>query len=330
LKKYLIGFELDNAGNSEDLQLTLDSYLSVLQSAQAFASESPEIECEVAVVLSQSLGTDLLDELQQAQRQHRNLTFKLIMNEQGTYFGAKNATVNVADGADSVIFCDSDCLYERDFVSKILSPFSEPKVGVVYGVTYPRLSGDSGFERRASLWWQFPPEEIGYSRVWTTSQWMNNMAARLSLLQAEPFPEVIFQTQEDTNQMQLKVEGVLWKKRLQSKGEAFFASDATAYHRIFSSWDEFNERQLEHGLASAFMSAHENRGPIHNFLAPAGDPVRRLFGLFGLVLKGEIRISTFVASLPLFATSLFWRLRGSWAYRNSSLASTDPHDEKEV
>lgn len=198
--------------------------------------------------------------------------------------------------------------------------FQDPQVEVVFGQTFPLLSDASGFQKRAALWWQFPPKAIGYGAVWKNSQWLNNMAARSKLLRHKPFPEVTVVRGRQSQKHQIKVEGVLWKQELQREGVRFGSVEATSEHRIFSTWAEFNDRQFEHGLASAFMSSRYGKNSFYAVLSPAGDPVRQLYGMVGLVLRGHLGLWLLLSSLPLFASSLIWRLRGSAAFQKSLVA----------
>jgi hypothetical protein len=143
------------------------------------------------------------------------------------------------------------------------------------------------------------------------------MAARSKLLRHKPFQEVTVVRGRQSQRHQIKVEGVLWKQELQREGVRFGSVEATSEHRIFSTWAEFNDRQFEHGLASAFMSSRHGKNSFYAVLSPVGDPVRQLFGSIGLVLRGHLGLWLLLSSLPLFASSLVWRLRGSAAFEKS-------------
>lgn len=312
-----VGFELDNAEASNDVDLILSSYESVLASASSLVRQEPGSKCVVALVHSAKLSQALLTKLRGIENNYPHIENSVVENASGSYFGAKNASAGLAEKADVVVFCDSDCIYEVDFVTKILGGFQDPQVDVVFGQTYPLLSDASGFQKRAALWWKFPPKAIGYGTVWKKSQWLNNMAARSNLLRHKPFQEVTVVRGSQSQKHQIKVEGVLWKQELQRQGVRFGSVEATSEHRIFSTWAEFNARQFEHGLASAFMSSRHGKNSFYAVLSPAGDPVRQLFGMAELVLRGHLRLSLLLSSLPLFASSLVWRLRGSAAFHKS-------------
>ena len=318
--RFAIGFELDNAEAIDDIELILTSYESLLASASLHFEQEPESKCLVALVHSDQLSPALLTKLTGVQRNFTHLDYTVVANTSGSYFGAKNASAGLSHETDYVIFCDSDCIYEVDFVTKIFAGFQDPEVDVVFGETYPLLSHASGFQKRAALWWQFPPRTIGYGAVWKKSQWLNNMAARSKLLKHKPFPEVTVVHGRQSQSHQIKVEGVIWKQELQREGVRFGAVEATSKHRIFSTWAEFNDRQFEHGLASAFMSSRNGKNPFYAVLSPVGDPVRKLFGIIGLALRGKVSVWLLLSSLPLFASSLVWRLRGSVAFQKSLVA----------
>jgi hypothetical protein len=242
--RFAIGFELDNAEAIDDIELILASYDSLLASTNLFLEQEPESKCLVALVHSDKLGPALRTKLTGVQSNYTHLDYTVVANTSGSYFGAKNASAGLAEHADLVIFCDSDCIYEVDFVTKILAGFQDPEVDVVFGETYPLLSDASGFQKRAALWWLFPPRTIGYGAVWKKSQWLNNMAARSKLLSHKPFPEVTVVHGRQSQSHQIKVEGVLWKQELQREGVRFGSVEATSEHRIFSTWAEFNDRQF--------------------------------------------------------------------------------------
>lgn len=314
---YLICFELDNAESMGQLDLVSESFESVLASASAHDLDHPDSRGRVAVVFSDKLDTQMLRVLQTMQDSYPKLEFELIPNISGSYFGAKNTIVEHAGDSEVVIFCDSDCVYELEFVGKMLKSFSDLSQGVVFGETYPNLSKASSFNQRAALWWLFPPREIGYGTVWNNSHWFNNMAVKSSILRTEPFPEVSVCVDGEDEPRQIKVEGVLWTKRLVDRGIKFGNVMAISEHRIFDTWSEFNQRQFVQGLATAFMSAEDNHSTLYIVVSPLGEPVRKLVELSRQSLEGGVKFGHLVTSLPFFMSSLWWRLLGSIAFRNA-------------
>ena len=329
--KVQIGFELDNAENIPEVNLVLDAYRSVLESANLFIRENRESSCIVTNVTSAEPRMSFLSQIRDMQKQYPELGFRSLNNPDGTYFGAKNCVASDSLNSDIVVFCDSDCLYDLDYISEMVETLRGTKSQVVYGQTFPALSLDSNFQEKAALWWIFPPQEIGYGLGWPRSQWMNNVAVDAKLLHGLRFPQISVQVDRESGFRQIKVEGELWKELAQSSGATVQASQAKAHHRIFSSWSEFNNRQFEHGLASAYISKISGRGSLYTLLSPLGEPVRKLIAMFALVILGKLNYKLFLGSLAFFPVSLLHRLRGSKSFAKSEVIvkQNDPTDLQE-
>lgn len=318
--KFAISFELDNAESIDDISLVLLSIESIIVSASKFVGKVPSTTFALALIRSDYLSQPLTTSLAELRQKFSKIDFLDIANSAGSYFGAKNASLALAEETDVVIFCDSDSVYAADFIENLLEGLSEPGVGVVFGKTYPQTSKASKFEDGSALWWQFPPRELGYGNVWGNSMWMNNFAVRSSVFLENPFQEISLERGRNRKAHQIKVEGVLWKQHLQREGILFHSVEAYCAHRVFSSLNEFSDRQFDHGLASAFMSSYQGRGSLYAILSPLGEPIRRLFGLTRLVLQGRLGGRKFFSSLPFFLCSIIWRLGGSVSLKKSNVS----------
>jgi glycosyltransferase involved in cell wall biosynthesis len=95
-------------------------------------------------------------------------------------FGAKLAT------GDVVVYYDSDCLYESDWLRTILSPFSQPEIQIVAGETATR--GVGIYSTAMAMVYIFPQFSGERNLKPTKQYYLNNVAFRQSFLLEHPIP----------------------------------------------------------------------------------------------------------------------------------------------
>jgi GT2 family glycosyltransferase len=159
----------------------LDGLTLCLQSlaAQDYPVEQAR---EVLVGDSGDVPQEMLNELREG---YPWITFFKIDPEAG-YYRAKMDGLARATG-DVIVFCDSDCIYERDWLSSLLSPFArDPRVEVVAGETTTPADGLYGVA--LAVTYLFPRFTRRKELYPSSGYHCNNVAFRRELLEREPIP----------------------------------------------------------------------------------------------------------------------------------------------
>lgn len=102
------------------------------------------------------------------------------------YYTAKMKGFRHTTG-DVVVFCDSDCRYEADWLENILKPFADDDaVMVVTGESSVTVTGP--YSLCIAMTWYFPPFSMKRKPYPTDGYAANNVAFRRSLLTGHPIP----------------------------------------------------------------------------------------------------------------------------------------------
>jgi GT2 family glycosyltransferase len=133
------------------------------------------------VITCQGVSSSAEQRLQHAAG--RSISFVTLPPE-ADYYRAKNRGFDAAQG-DVIVFADSDCWPDPDWLEQLVRPFQEPEVAVVAGrTTYP----DDTFGRAASavdfLYFTHPTDARA-----TLNFYANNVAFRRSVLDEHRFPD---------------------------------------------------------------------------------------------------------------------------------------------
>jgi glycosyltransferase involved in cell wall biosynthesis len=102
------------------------------------------------------------------------------------YYKAKMLGANLATG-DIVVYCDSDCIYETNWLRNILIPFTQSdQIQVVAGETTTRGKGPYG--TAMALTYIFPQYSRQKTLKRTSQYFLNNVAFRREFLLQYPIP----------------------------------------------------------------------------------------------------------------------------------------------
>jgi glycosyltransferase involved in cell wall biosynthesis len=102
------------------------------------------------------------------------------------YYEAKMLGASLATG-EVVVYYDSDCLYEPQWLRSLLTGFTDPQVQVVAGET--RTRGIGLYGTAMALAYIFPPYSEGETGLQPGAQYyLNNVAFRRSFLLDHPIP----------------------------------------------------------------------------------------------------------------------------------------------
>lgn len=246
-------FELENAQSSEDECQAVASYRSVLE-AQRTVRKGTLVDSTLWVMLPPKISESLKVAIQMENREYPDVEIKHVTAPPGGYFACKNAAIENGT-SPFVVFCDSDCIYEPDYFTKIAAALSSSSNAVVYGQTFSP-DGEQGFRAISALTWQFPPQSIGYGRSWPRSRWANNMAVHRLVLKENPFPELI---STHLRNREYKLERVIWEARTSRGGVLHEDIGAVAFHAQFSSLRAWTARQWVHGIGSATRLLSEGK-----------------------------------------------------------------------
>lgn len=312
----VICFEMDNAREARELQLLEASLSSVATAAREFVNLHRG-KVEIVIVKSELSSEAQLQCVREIESSNTDVIAKQILETSDGYFAAKNSVLELVREEQIIIFCDSDCVYEVDFLDRILEGFRTGGVEVVYGKTFPLLHDDEDvWSTAAALCWQFPPLEIGYGGTWPSSRWANNLAVCAARLKANPFPSVaIVSGSKRSRRLQLKLERVLWSQELEEAGVVVSDRNAIAYHRVPSSILEFAHRQYVHGIASAFLADVSGAHTLVSLVGPCKPPTVRAWHLFCLWGRRSITLRQLVASGLYLFISIPSRFAGAAVFK---------------
>jgi glycosyltransferase involved in cell wall biosynthesis len=102
------------------------------------------------------------------------------------YYQAKMVGATQATG-DIVVYCDSDCIYEKNWLRNLLTPFTQDsKIHIVAGETKTRGTGPYG--TAMALTYIFPQYSEEKTLIPTSLYFMNNVAFRRDFLLQNPVP----------------------------------------------------------------------------------------------------------------------------------------------
>jgi hypothetical protein len=242
-----------------------------------------------------------------------------VNTEGSSYFGLKNYSLEVASPDEIVVFCDSDCRYENDFILKLSDGFSEASIEVVFGTTYAYLIPQSFKNKCIALTWQFPLDSIGYQDSWPESIWANNFAVRASTLRKLNFPEFRLTKLNSRDILYSKISLIVWRKALAKQGAAISYQDAKSYHRVFPTLAEFSSWQFHNGLSIASHRLYRKEPFRKSMSTLVIERVGRLVHLVRLWRKALLTPAEFLYSGALVAYSLVLRAGGVLAFKSYSL-----------
>jgi glycosyltransferase involved in cell wall biosynthesis len=202
---FSIVLETENVNNAG-----LDYLRRTLATLEA-QTVSPATAIETIITQSGDVPEDVLDELGKKYPWVRALTVPADID----YYQAKMAAVREARG-DIVVFADSDCAYEPDWLERLLEPFQRADVQAVAGHTGMTVSNT--FELGMSAVYFLHPQlrRRPADAVRPGSRYFaNNVAFRRELLERRPIPEgkQFLRGQCTAHAEQLAVDGVIiWQQ----------------------------------------------------------------------------------------------------------------------
>jgi glycosyl transferase family 2 len=103
------------------------------------------------------------------------------------YFSLKNEGGRRTTG-EILVFVDSDCLPEANWLRQLIEPFDKPEVSVVTGNSY--IDRDTFYAKTFAAGWYFPPRQPDGPLVTVATTFANTLAMRRHIFEKYPFPEV--------------------------------------------------------------------------------------------------------------------------------------------
>jgi len=301
----LVAFELDNANSVSNSEIAKQSFESVMQSAIEF-KQFNAIPVTIFIITSDTPAELLRDFFEEKER-ITDVNFQYSVNDSHSYFGTKNVMTAFAGNNDVIVFCDSDCVYEKHHLQNMVKALTNSSASVVYGMTYANLFNATSFQSIAALCWQFPPESIGYVTGWGGNRWANNLAVRSLVLKSNPFPDLQISRLRNA---QLKIERVLWEETLIESGLEITEVDSKCWHLIFDSSMSLLQRHFIHGVARSTRAKLKSDSFQMQLLGTFGFVFKRALLLIQLCLRGRVSIQNCFGALGiLFGVGIF-RLGG--------------------
>jgi GT2 family glycosyltransferase len=126
------------------------------------------------------------------------------------YFSLKNEGARRTTG-ELLVFVDSDCLPEADWLRQLLAPFDRADVDVVTGNSY--VDRDTFYAKTFAAGWYFPARLPDGPLTTVPTTFANTLAMRRHIFEKYPFPEVttLYMGQ-----------GVTWNRTLAEHGVPIF------------------------------------------------------------------------------------------------------------
>ncbi|MFB2937486.1 glycosyltransferase family 2 protein [Aerosakkonemataceae cyanobacterium BLCC-F154] len=176
LPSFSIVIETENLANAnpKDLAKSLNSL--------ANQEVSPNLANEVLLLESGDTPPELLKQLCQ---QYPWIKVHYT-NAKISYYGAKMLGAELVTG-EIVVYCDSDCIYQKDWLKNILTSFTQgDDIAIVAGETVTRGSGPYG--TAMALSYIFPQYSEKKSLTKTSQYFLNNVAFRKDFFLKHPIP----------------------------------------------------------------------------------------------------------------------------------------------
>lgn len=176
LPSFSLIIETENLANAnpKDLAKSLNSL--------ANQEISPNLANEVLLIESGDTPPELLKQLCQQYpwiKVHRT-------NVKTSYYQAKMLGAELVTG-EIVVYCDSDCIYQTDWLKNILTSFTQGnEIEIVAGETVTRGNGPYG--TAMALSYIFPQYSHKKSLTKTSQYFLNNVAFRRDFLLKNPIP----------------------------------------------------------------------------------------------------------------------------------------------
>ena len=198
--------ELDNVLHSEVVRArtTLTRLLNQIRES--------ELESRVEVLVMYDETAVRRDDAEQivaaALREHPFV--RLVATPGLRYFSLKNEGGRRTTG-ELLVFVDSDCLPEADWLRQLLAPFDRPEVDVVTGNSY--VDRDTFYGKTFAAGWYFPARLPDGPLTTVPTTFANTLAMRRHVFEKYPFPEVttLYMGQ-----------GVTWNRTLRDNGVPIF------------------------------------------------------------------------------------------------------------
>jgi hypothetical protein len=112
---------------------------------------------------------------------------QLVPTKSLRYYSLKNEGGRRTKG-EILLFVDSDCLPEDDWLRRLLESFHNPEVDVVTGNSY--VDRDTFYAKTFAAGWYFPPRLPDGPLVTVRTTFVNTLAMRRHIFDKYPFPEV--------------------------------------------------------------------------------------------------------------------------------------------
>jgi len=176
LPSFSIVIETENLANA-DLQGLAKSLNSLVNQ-----DIPPQSANEVLLIDSGDTPPDLLQQICQQypwiKVHHTQLTTG--------YYKAKMLGAKIATG-EIVVYSDSDCIYQKDWLKNMLTPFTQgEEIKIVAGQTTTRSKGPYG--TAMALAYIFPQHSAEKTLTKTSQYFLNNVAFRRDFLLKNPIP----------------------------------------------------------------------------------------------------------------------------------------------
>ena len=211
------------------------------------------------------------------------------------YFDLKNDGGRRAKG-DILLFVDSDCVPEDDWLRQLLDPFHDSKVEVVTGNSY--IDRDTFYAKTFAVGWYFPPRLPDGPLVATRTTFANTLAMRRHIFEQYPFPEksALYMGQ-----------GVTWHKTLAANNVPIFLNPSA---RVAHPPPVF----LRSAIVNGYDTAQRTRQPGQSYLQGLRVSYRGLRQNLSTMLRRvmlgyrEVGIPRAAVPLAIALAGVYWTL----------------------
>jgi hypothetical protein len=211
------------------------------------------------------------------------------------YFDLKNEGGRRAKG-DVILFVDSDCLPEDDWLRQLLDPFHDSKVDVVTGNSY--IDRDTFYAKTFAVGWYFPPRLPDGPLVTTRTTFANTLAMRRHVFERYPFPE---------KSSLYMGQGVTWHKTLAANGVPIVLNPSA---RVAHPPPVFLRSAIVNGYDTAQRTRQPGESRLQGLRVAYGGLRQNLRAMFRRITLGyrEVGISRAAVPLSIALAGVYWTL----------------------
>jgi hypothetical protein len=224
-----------------------------------------------------------------------SFSVQLVSTKGLRYYSLKNEGGRRAKG-DILVFVDSDCVPEDDWLRRLLDSFHNSEVEIVTGNSY--IDRDTFYAKTFAAGWYFPPRLPDGPLVAIRDPFANTLAMRRHTFERYPFPE------ETSLYM---AQGITWHRTLEANRVPIFLNPGA---RVAHPPPVF----LRSAIVNGYDTAQRTRRPGESKLQSLKVSYRGLRGNLSMMFRGitlgyrEVGIPRAAVPVAIALAGVYWSL----------------------